>query len=417
VDSCLSRVGGRGLGVSEYQYYEFLAVDRPLDARQQAEVRALSTRAQISATSFTNEYHWGDFGGDPRRLMERYYDAHLYFANWGSRTLMVRLPLAVLDVESVAPYLVDPFVSSWTTAEHLALSLHSDDETADFFGEDDLYTLAGLVGVRAELAAGDLRPLYLGWLAAQGTWDRDEGAFDEDHEDDREPPVPPGLSELTASQRVLADFLRLDSDLLDVAAEASPPSANTQIGSAELAARVAQLSAGEKDRLLLLVARGEGLVARAELRRQLRPASGDTRVEPPCRTVAELLDAAHVVRQEKHRRVEAVRVAREAQTARERAEREVIREREGSAARERRLAALTADVEVGWSRVEAMIATRKPAEYDAAVNLLEDLKVVAERTDQASEFEARLSGVRARHQRKSSLMERIDQAGLLLESA
>jgi hypothetical protein len=32
--------------MSEYQYYEFLAVDRPLDERQQAEVRALSTPGQ-----------------------------------------------------------------------------------------------------------------------------------------------------------------------------------------------------------------------------------------------------------------------------------------------------------------------------------------------------------------------------------
>jgi hypothetical protein len=31
--------------VSEYQYYEFLAVDRPLTAAGQAEVRQLSTRA------------------------------------------------------------------------------------------------------------------------------------------------------------------------------------------------------------------------------------------------------------------------------------------------------------------------------------------------------------------------------------
>jgi hypothetical protein len=61
--------------MSEYQYYEFLAVDRPLDERQQAEVRALSTRARITATSFTNEYHWGNFRGDPRTMLERYYDA------------------------------------------------------------------------------------------------------------------------------------------------------------------------------------------------------------------------------------------------------------------------------------------------------------------------------------------------------
>lgn len=44
-------------GMSEYQYFEFLAVDRPLTPAEQAEVRQLSTRARITATSFTNEYH------------------------------------------------------------------------------------------------------------------------------------------------------------------------------------------------------------------------------------------------------------------------------------------------------------------------------------------------------------------------
>ena len=74
--------------MSEYQYYEFLAIDRPLDDAEQAEVRALSTRARITATSFVNEYHWGDFKGSPNRLMERYYDAHLYVANWGTHRVM-----------------------------------------------------------------------------------------------------------------------------------------------------------------------------------------------------------------------------------------------------------------------------------------------------------------------------------------
>ena len=34
-------------------------------------LRTLSTRAQISATSFTNHYKWGDFKGDPNRLIGR----------------------------------------------------------------------------------------------------------------------------------------------------------------------------------------------------------------------------------------------------------------------------------------------------------------------------------------------------------
>jgi hypothetical protein len=62
--------------VSEYQYYEFLAVDRPLAEREMQELRAVSSRAVITATRFTNHYEWGNFKGDPRTWMERYFDAY-----------------------------------------------------------------------------------------------------------------------------------------------------------------------------------------------------------------------------------------------------------------------------------------------------------------------------------------------------
>ncbi len=45
--------------MSEYQYYEFLALDHPLNRKQMADVRKWSTRAEITPTSFTNHYEWG----------------------------------------------------------------------------------------------------------------------------------------------------------------------------------------------------------------------------------------------------------------------------------------------------------------------------------------------------------------------
>ncbi len=55
--------------MSEYQYYEFQAIDRPLSEADRQALRDLSTRARITATSFTNSYEWGDFKGDPAQLM------------------------------------------------------------------------------------------------------------------------------------------------------------------------------------------------------------------------------------------------------------------------------------------------------------------------------------------------------------
>src|SRR5947199_2761633 len=94
------------LAMSEYQYYEFQAVDRPLSKREMAELRALSTRATITPTRFVNFYNWGNFRGNPSALMETYFDAFVYVANWGTHELMLRLPRRLLDPGTASRYCV-----------------------------------------------------------------------------------------------------------------------------------------------------------------------------------------------------------------------------------------------------------------------------------------------------------------------
>jgi hypothetical protein len=53
--------------MSEYQYYEFTAVDKPLNEKDMQALRNLSSRAQITPSSFVNEYHWGNFKGGCHR--------------------------------------------------------------------------------------------------------------------------------------------------------------------------------------------------------------------------------------------------------------------------------------------------------------------------------------------------------------
>ncbi|MFB9833010.1 hypothetical protein [Actinoallomurus acaciae] len=269
--------------MSEYQYYEFLAVDRPLDDAQQAEVRTLSTRARITATSFTNEYHWGDFRGDPRRLVERYYDAHLYLANWGTRRVMFRLPLSLLALDVAEQYCTGEHMAAWTSRDYLILDMTSEDETGEW-GEGDEDALSAIVGVRAELAGGDLRPLYLAWLSGYRIWDED--AFEYEDEDELEPPVPPGLGSLSAPQRALADFLRLDPALLTVAAQASPTPPTAKDDASELADWIITLPPKEKDDLLVRAVQDQAAQVRIELLRRFR---GTPDLKNARRTVAELL--------------------------------------------------------------------------------------------------------------------------------
>ena len=167
--------------MSEYQYYEFLALDRPLTDKQRAELRSLSTRAEITATRFVNEYHWGDLKGDPQKMVERYFDAFLYLANWGTRRLIFRLPRGVLDEETAGLYCYTDAASVAGTAGHLIVSLYADRDPDDYC-EEPGGQLAAMVQARSELAAGDLRLLYLGWLLAVQSDDVDDV--------DDEPPVP-----------------------------------------------------------------------------------------------------------------------------------------------------------------------------------------------------------------------------------
>lgn len=383
--------------MSEYQYLEFSAIDQPLDGRQLAEIRSLSTRARITATSFVNEYQWGDFGGDPSRMMEAYYDAHLYLANWGTHRVMFRLPRRVLDIDVAGLYCVDDHVTVWTTDEFILLDLVNEDDSADW--DDAQTTLSSIVGVRAEITTGDLRPLYVAWLAGQGDWVRDEHTIDDG--DLVEPPVPPGLSMLTAAQRELADFLRVDDDLLAVAARTSPALGEIAADSDRLADWVMGLTLVEKDRLIMqVISDGAGSV-RSELLRRFRHEHGVTVLAPPRRRVADLVEEAA-------RR----RADRERQEAARRSEEEGRRQLARSLAHERRLEGLATDEPTAWSRVDAMIATRKPTEYAAAVLLLTDLRTLAERSDRYDTFYERVQALRQTHARKTSLIERLDRAGV-----
>lgn len=405
--------------MSEYQYYEFQAVDRPLTAEEMAELRRLSSRATITPSSFVNVYSYGDFRGEPQALMKRYFDAFVYMANWGTREFMLRLPRRVLDLPAVAPYLVEGGLDAHTTDDAVILHFHSDAEEPEWI--DGEGWLARLLPLRADLAAGDLRSLYVGWLACiwvggDAAAEADEpfaDAADFDDEtigllEDRavEPPLPPGLNQPNAALQALAEFLRVDEALLEVAAERSAPLSQWQPDAHELESWVHGLAAAEKDALLLrLLQEGEGALRREMLERvrrgkEERAAPSGKQALPP-RTVQQLREAAQ-------RRQGEERQAAEAQAARERAE----REREQAAARARHLDGLVGHDAELWDQVAALIEMKRAADYDQAVQLLRDLRDLADRAGQAPAFQERLTELRHRFAGRSALQRRLDASGL-----
>jgi len=200
--------------VSEYQYYDFVALERPLTPKEMAELRKVSSRAEITPTRLWSEYHYGDFRGSSAKLMARYFDAHLYFSNWGARRLMLRMPSKLVSLKSLRPYFGTDAARASRTGQQVTVDLHSREEESDYLDEADSALLASLTPLRAELMCGDLRVAYLAWLLALQAGDVADEAI--------EPPLPVGLSELTSAQQAMVDFFRLDPDLLAAAAAVSP---------------------------------------------------------------------------------------------------------------------------------------------------------------------------------------------------
>ncbi len=380
--------------MSEYQYYEFQAVDRPLTKEQMAELRAYSSRAHITPSSFVNVYNWGDFKGNPERWLEKYFDAFLYLANWGSRRLMLRIPKRLLLPDTVSTYCIEENLSYRTKDGHIILSFYSEEEEHEW--TDGEGWLASLVPLRSDLMHGDQRCLYLGWLlAVQG------GMLDNDT---LEPPVPPGLGDLNASLDCLADFLRIDSDLVAAAAECSPGEQAANLSKKEIDAWVLNLPSTEKDAILVRMIDGDDPHLAAELRQRaiLEMRGRGTLYRELRRTAGEIIARAEIIAE-----------ARKKEDAEQRAREKARRERAQAEKRKKHLESLIGKESGLWAKVEKLIATKQPKRYGEAVSLLQDLHDLADVRCKSSEFLPRMSALYREHERKTALLDRFKKAKLL----
>jgi hypothetical protein len=278
-------------------------------------------------------------------------------------------------------------------AGKVVLSFVSQDEEGGDWVEGEGH-LASLISVRAELARGDLRALYLGWLLRAQTSELDD--------EDIEPPMPPGLGQLSASLESLAEFLRIDSDLLHVAAAASSPIGEVGINRDEVRAWVGKLATKEKDELItnLVVDADHAQIAELLQRFLKEHTAADGGPATTGRTVGQLLQAAETYATAR-RRIEAEKRAKE----------KAQRDCEAAIAREKHLDSLVGRETKLWAEIDGLVATKQPKNYDQAVKLLVALRDLAAR-DKGGDFGLRIERLRQAQARKPSFIERLRKAGL-----
>lgn len=372
--------------MSEYQYYEFHAINSPLDQAAQEALRSISSRARITATTFTNHYEWGDLKGDPRKFMEQWFDLHLYLANWGTRRLMMRLPKRLVSRADIDPFLrEDDWVEIWTFGDNLIIDICRDDEMeTDDDWDDGSGRLAALAPLRADMLSGDFRLFYLVWLRA---------VEEELVADDEVEPLP-GIGPLTGALQDFVEFFGIDPDLVRAAAERGAELAVTSKD--DLRAMLAGIPEREKVELLLRIVEGDTHVA-AEIRRRHRkkhPASAAHRTVGTLRTRAQEIAAAREGAAADLREAERHRQAEEAEKAR-RVRLEALKQRGAGV----------------WLEIETEIERRNASGYGRATDLLFDLQALAVEEGSQADFRHRLVSIRARHEKKGKFIERLSKLG------
>jgi len=331
--------------MSEYQALHFAAVDRPLDDKQFAYMEKQSSRADVSRWEFSAEYHYSDFRGDVFEMLRRGYDVHLHYANYGIRKLMFRLPELPCDKKTFAPFEVG-YGIDWkkdSRGKAGVLTIQPEDDGGSYCSDyfDFQGILQKLPKLREMLIDGDLRPLYLAWLAC---------CFEEES---LEPPIPLGLGRADQALEALAGFYDLSPNLIAAAAEQSPPPSKKLDKKFVDKKWVESLSKTElKQRVLDLVA-GDATAVQADARTQIRqsmPAS-KSQTAKPTRTLGQLREAAESVQADRAQREDA---------AKERA-------------RKKQLKSIAADPNKLIRRIDTLVAGRSREKYRQAADCLTDL--------------------------------------------
>ncbi|NEO83981.1 MAG: hypothetical protein F6J87_06940 [Spirulina sp. SIO3F2] len=375
--------------MSEFQYYEFQAIDRPLTAADKTHIQSLLSRVRPTKHRAIFTYSYGDFRSNPIDLLDRCFDIMLYVANFGVRQLMIRFPKDLLDSKQFAPYLVDDLLTTQTTKKSVILKINLVCEAYyDWITEENDW-LDGLVELRQDILNGDWRSLYLAWL--QTAFSEEAYSLDEQ----TEPPIPPNLEKKYSSAlKNFVEFFKIDADLIAAAATESL-AVDTKQQPEPLADWIAALPEAERNTYLLRVVQGEAQVG-LELLQHLRQLHGVMQYPQGftqgIRTLAQLLKLGQ---QRAKARKDAEKVA-----AKRKRDRYLSEE-------------IAPNTKTLWQQITQLVARKNVKAYDEAVIHLTDLQALAQREQTVMEFNVRVTELRDRYPTLRGFHDRLKRAKLL----
>ena len=285
----------------------------------------------------------------------------MQYANFGLRTIAIRLPLGMPFPKSVWSQYVGIEGVAWRKDSRGKGGILTIDPCHDAGDIDEIWSpgeyLDDVVEIRNRLLNGDSRMLYLLWLCA---------ANDQYVSPDIiEPPVPGGLAECLEPCGALMDFFGLDPLILIAAAEGATDGPATNDRTQQIDAWIDSLGNGEQKRLLRQLLTEDAAAVKAEMLASIRHSAPD--IDWPMvvlgRPLHDLLERADVLRAEHNAKEEKKRQA----AARRKA---VEQERE----RQERMTQMVKEPQKWLREADNLVGARGTKNYKAAAEILADLR-------------------------------------------
>jgi hypothetical protein len=215
--------------MSEFQCYQFKTIDRPLSNSEREEVNSWSSRGEVTSTTATFIYHYGDFKKDPEWAVEHYFDAMIYFANWGTRRLLLKLPANLIKPKELTKYCTEvdwsgDYIRLEKKGQVYLLDLYFANEEGGEWMEDEDFDIHALGQTRDELIAENYISLYLLWTKMNASAEMDDE--DDDDEDDDEkwnlaPPLPANFKKVDSKLKAFIEYFEIDDSIVKAAKAAS----------------------------------------------------------------------------------------------------------------------------------------------------------------------------------------------------
>jgi len=200
--------------MSEFQYYEFYSIDRPLSSKDKKEIGTWSSRTIPSSRKAIFTYSYGGFPKDENSVLLKYFDAFFYISNWGTKRLMFKFPKELVDFKALKQYQIEVLndyengMKVYKKKKHVVIEIYFTEEEGVGWLEEEQSWLENLISLRNEILREDYRSLFLIWFhAIKMKHDYEElkpnFAISQDF-------IPNNLKNLSSGLKTLIDFFEID---------------------------------------------------------------------------------------------------------------------------------------------------------------------------------------------------------------